>query len=498
MKKLFIRIYNRYRNSIQTKLMMAFLLTTLLIMFMNIFMYINTNRMLESLDEVYTENINLNKISDTLDSIDSSLTDYLNTRSSSSMEDYYRYVQDYTNLTGALYGDISSNRLLLMERDIKNMSENYVELTNYALDGKRGGNIEKYKVRYQEAGKVYTYLKSMISELNNERFRRNAEIYQMQSSNLRALELMNIISIFIIGIMNVIMIMILTNSITKPLIRLADAAMVVSEGNLNIDVVPIESEDEIGVVTKAFNQMVENIRRYIERLRENMETERKHVEKELLMESHLKDAQLKYLQAQINPHFLFNTLNAGAQLAMMEGADKTYTYVQRVADFFRYNIKKDQDEVTLAEEISLVDTYIYILNVRFAGDIHYTKEIDESLLSVKLPGMTLQPIVENSVNYGIRNIDWEGEIKLRVYKQDNTICISIKDNGVGIAKDKLEKIISGRYHADEGLTDSNGVGLDNVINRLKLYFGEDDIIDIISEGENKGTETIIYVQNTVS
>lgn len=496
--KLFRKIVNRYNNSIQTKLMMAFLLTTVLIMFMNILMYVNTNRMLESLDEVYTENITLNKISDTLDSIQDALTDYLNTRSSASMEDYYRYVQDYANLTNGLYGDISSNSLLLMERDIKNMSENYIELTNYALDGKRGGNIEKYKVRYKEAGNVYAYLKSMISKLNSERFRRNAEIYQKQSSNLRALELMNIISIFIIGIMNVIMIVLLTNSITKPLIRLADAAGVVSEGNLNIDMVPIESEDEIGIVTKAFNQMLENIRRYIERLRENMETERQHKEKELLMESHLKDAQLKYLQAQINPHFLFNTLNAGAQLAMMEGADKTYTYVQRVADFFRYNIKKDQDEVTLAEEIKLVDTYIYILNVRFAGDIHFSKEIDESLLDVKIPGMTLQPIVENSVNYGIRNIDWEGEIKLRVYRQDNTVCISIKDNGVGIEKEKLDMILSGKYHQDEGLTDSNGVGLDNVINRLKLYLGEDDVIDIISEGENKGTETIIYVQNTVS
>ena len=66
---------------------------------------------------------------------------------------------------------------------------------------------------------------------------------------------------------------------------------------------------------------------------------------------------------------------------------------------------------------------------------------DESLLNVKLPGMTLQPIVENSVNYGIRNIDWQGEIKLKVYRQDDTVCISIKDNGIGISKEKLEKIL---------------------------------------------------------
>ena len=498
MKNIISKIKRRYQNSIQIKLMLAFLLTTVLILLMNIFMYINTNRMLSSLDEVYAENINLNEISDTLDNIEQSLTGYLSTRSSSSMEDYYRYVQDYTNLTEHLYGNVSSSKLLLMERDIKMMSENYVELTNYALDGKRGGNVEKYKVRYQEATRLYSYLKEMISELNNERFRRNAEIYQSQSASIRALELVNIISISIIGIMNVFIITLLTNSITKPLIRLSEAAGVVSEGNLNVDMVPIESEDEIGVVSKAFNQMLENIRLYIDRLRENMEKEREHKEKELLMESHLKDAQLKYLQAQINPHFLFNTLNAGAQLAMMEGADKTYTYVQRVADFFRYNIKKDQDEVTLAEEITLVDTYIYILNVRFAGDIHFSKEIDERLLDVKLPGMTLQPIVENSVNYGIRNIDWQGEIKLKVYKQDDTVCISVKDNGIGIKQDVIEKILSGKFHSDEGLTDSNGVGLDNVINRLKLYFGQEDIMDIISEGENKGTETIIYVQNSIS
>lgn len=465
---------------------------------MNVSMFVNTNRMLESLDEVYAENIRLNETQDMLDNINQSLTSYLSTRSSTAMEDYYRYVQDYTNLTDSLYSGISSNKNLLEQRDIRNMSESYIRQTNLAVDGKRGGNVEKYKVRYQEAQVIYSYLKSMISELNNEQFRRNALIYEVQSSNLRTLEIINILSIVIIALLNVVMIIILTDSITRPLIRLSEAAGVVSEGNLNIDMVPIESSDEIGVVTKAFNQMVESIRQYIERLRENLEKEREHKEKELLMESHLKDAQLKYLQAQINPHFLFNTLNAGAQLAMMEGADKTYTYVQQVADFFRYNIKKDRDEVTLAEEITLVDTYMYILNVRFAGDIHFEKEIDESLLNVKIPGMTLQPIVENSVNYGIRNIDWEGKITLKVYRQDDTVCISIKDNGVGIPKEKIEKILSGRFHADEGLTDSNGVGLDNVINRLKLYFGEDDIMDIISEGENKGTETIIYVQNTIS
>ena len=121
------------------------------------------------------------------------------------------------------------------------------------------------------------------------------------------------------------------------------------------------------MVTGAFNQMLISIRQYLESLRESMEIRRSLMEKELLMEAHLKDAQLKYLQAQINPHFLFNTLNAGAQLAMMEGADRTYEYVQNVAEFFRYNVKKSNDIVTVREELDWWIITIYILMSAFPG-----------------------------------------------------------------------------------------------------------------------------------
>lgn len=182
------------------------------------------------------------------------------------------------------------------------------------------------------------------------------------------------------------------------------------------------------------------------------------------MENHLKDAQLKYLQAQINPHFLFNTLNAGAQLAMMEDANRTYEYIQKVAELFRYNIKKSNEIVTLREEIDLIDNYIYILNVRFSGEIQYIKQIEEvvkdKMDEITLPGMILQPIIENSVNYGIRNIDWQGVITLNIYEKNKSICIEINDNGVGLG---------------------------NVINRLKIYCDSEDLFKIFSEGENEGT-----------
>ena len=304
------------------------------------------------------------------------------------------------------------------------------------------------------------------------------------------------------------LVILVTKNITKPLHELSIAANKVSAGELeNTPEVKVHGKDEVGVVTVAFNQMVSSIPGYLTRLRDSMEKEQQLKEKEILMEAHLKDAQLKYLQAQINPHFLFNTLNAGSQLAMMEHADRTYDYVQNVAAFFRYNMTKN-DEVTLAQEIELVDIYIYILNVRFAGDIHFTKEIeDEGLLEVMLPGMILQPIVENAVNYGIRDIEREGHITLSVYRVDDNVCISIQDNGIGMSQELIEKVLRGEY---TGLSEKekneekyeeksgnknkgNGIGLNNVFERLRLYFDGKNNVDIISSGKDQGTEVIITI-----
>ena len=165
-----------------------------------------------------------------------------------------------------------------------------------------------------------------------------------------------------------------------------------------------------------------------------------------------------------------------------------------MAAFFRYNIKKDNDVVTLADEIRLVDNYIYILNVRFSGDIHYEKKVDESLLHVEMPSMILQPIVENCVNHGIREMAGNGKIWLSVFQIDDVACISVRDNGIGMSQKTIEKVMSGTYRDEELAAGSNGVGMDNVIARLKLFTESDDVMAIVSGGKDQGTEVLIYLQ----
>ena len=487
---------NKMRKaSLQFKISSIYIVTNLLILVMNMVLLGGINSMSTSLDMVYQDNLHLNELTDALGAVQDDMTDYLNSKTSDSLEDYYRSEQNYRTLIQDLNEEITGSSFDRMERNIRRMSENYLDSVGQTIEAKRGRNVEKYRFHYENATQMYGYINTCISSLNMEKFKSNSEQYSQLLGQFRLFETVSVVSMLLVMGCNVGIIISFVGTLIRPLKKLAGSADEVAKGNFDIELLPVETEDEVGVVTGAFNQMVRSIGRYIERLRESMKAERELKERELMMETHLKDARLKYLQAQINPHFLFNTLNAGAQLAMMEGADRTYDYVQKVAQFYRYNMKKSQETVTIGEEIEMVDSYIYILNVRFAGDIHYEKKVDESLLSVEMPGMILQPIVENCVNHGIREMGDQGKILLSVYAVEDAVCISIKDNGIGMSQEIIDKVMSGTYRDEKIAAGSNGIGMDNVISRMRLYTGNEDVMDISSEGSGMGTEVFLYVQN---
>jgi len=454
---------------------------------------IGINNMTRDMDSVYRDNLRLNELKSTLEEVQNNMTEYLNTKTTDSLEAYYISAQEYSSMIDELNADITEDNYDLMERNIKNMSKEYLLTTEYAIDAKRGRNVERYSAEYDRAGELYDYINTFINSLNNERFKNNSSNYSELISAFRIFETISMFvmlgaiissSVFVIGF---------TSTIIDPVRKLARSADEVAKGNFDIETLEITSSDEIGVVTNAFNKMVVSIRQYIEQIKENMEHERQMQEKELRIEATLKDAQLKYLQTQINPHFLFNTLNAGAQLAMMEEAERTYDYIQNTAEFFRYNVREGNTTVSLEDEISLIDHYIYILNVRFSGDIKYTKQIETDISDVFMPSMILQPIVENSVNHGIKEMEGKGEIDLRVYYDGERVVVSVKDNGIGMTEEMIEKVLRGELREEEKPTPvgAHGIGMDNVIKRLRLFTDREDSVDIVSEGEGLGTQVII-------
>jgi sensor histidine kinase YesM len=479
--------------TLQQKLSLFFVMTAMAILAVNLYMYAVLNAMAERVEEVYVSNVSLNELAQALDYVQDSMESYLNTKSSEAMEAYYRSDQQYRQLQEGLNDRAADNEILLTEKNIRSLSETYLELAASVIQAKRGRNVERYGALYEDARLLYEEIHTFIYSLNNEQFKDNSRNYQALMNSLRNMELTSVVILLLVQLVNVSLIIVSTRAITKPLQHLAAVADEVAGGNFEVEQIPVQSMDEVGIVTGAFNQMVGNIREYICRLQQTMERENQLMERELMMQSHLKDAQLKYLQAQINPHFLFNTLNAGAQLAMMEDARRTGEFLENMAAFFRYNVRRNDQDATLAEEIRLVDNYIYILNVRFSGEILFSREVDEGVLKVRVPSMILQPLVENAVNYGIRNIEREGRIELSVYWQDGNICISVWDNGAGMEPERIRQVLAGEVKETEPGSSSNGVGMHNVMERLRLYFHGRAKLEIFSEGKDRGTEVLITI-----
>ncbi len=476
---------------ITRKLLLEIMLTAIALFASNLLIYSQINQMVRRMDSVYLSNVNLNELSDRLSDVQNYMYRYLEVKDSDSLMDYYRSEQEYRKLLEDLNTEITDNPIQILEKNIRGMSGKYLQITDEAVQAKRGLNIERYKSSYESALRLYQFINSDISALNTQQFKNNSTSYVTLQGALRYLEIICLVILVIVMLISLFIVMMMTRDIVTPLTNLADTAELVGQGNFHVKVAPVESDDELGIVTRTFNQMVDSLADYVKRIKESAVKEQAMMEREFLMETNLKEAQLKYLQSQINPHFLFNSLNAGVQLAIMEDAEKTSVFIEKMADFFRYNVKKGTEDTSIKEEVEAVENYIYILNVRFAGDIHYESEIDKTVLNCRMPSMILQPLVENAVNHGIRGLDWQGKVSLHINGMGEYIEISIRDNGKGMTEEQLQVLnTQGRLPSSK---DSTGVGMGNVISRLQLYYNTNEVFRVSSDGPNQGTEVTLMI-----
>ncbi|HHY92771.1 MAG TPA: histidine kinase, partial [Firmicutes bacterium] len=190
------------------------------------------------------------------------------------------------------------------------------------------------------------------------------------------------------------------------------------------------------------------------------------------LEKALKDAELKALQSQINPHFLFNTLNTISRLALLEGAPKTQEVVFALAELLRASLRKIGQVATLRDEIAYVRHYLLIQETRFRDRIHVDLDIDEQCLDGEIPLLTLQPLVENAIVHGLEPKEEGGHLVVRAQRVGDEVCIEVADDGLGMPPEVVEEVLrleskrSGRSHL-------TGLGMSNVHKRLQYHFGAD-------------------------
>ena len=484
----------RWRDlSLVSKIVIEVGVLAALLFTINMLFYVRINNSMQEMDDVYASNAQITELGQVFEDVQDSMYQYLKVKSSQALMSYYQNEAKYRQELELLNDQNIEDSVKLLEKKIRNMSESYLSCTAATVAAKRGRNVEKYRQKYDDSLELYSYIQGSMDELNKQLFKENSQTYGALRAVMRYLEISNTAIMLLVVTGGMILLIMATKGMFRPLTNMAETAQLVGQGNFNVKMPATDARDELGEVTRAFNTMVENLALYITRTKASMEKEQQMMERELLMENHLKEAQLKYLQSQINPHFLFNSLNAGAQLAMMEDAEKTSIFVEKMADFFRYNVKKGEEDATLEEELEAVDNYIYILNVRFAGDIHFSKRVDCDVENVRVPSMILQPVVENAVNHGIRNIDWEGHIELSVENWNDHIEVSVRDNGQGMTREQIKKVLSKKVRSSSGEGDSTGIGMNNVISRLELYYQKDGLMEIYSEGGGMGTEVVINI-----
>lgn len=476
-------------HSIRTKLICAFLFVSALLLISNFTLFYQVNKSIRQINNIYISNTNLTVLSESLNLMHDCLYEFLNTKSDESLTEYYEAEQEYETQVSTLNSEIIDNRMAIMERNIRNMSMSYIDLAEQSIYSRRGQNVKQYKSCFELANINFEYINDSINELNILQFENNSQKYQVLLESLNYLEVVSSVILIVVALTNIIFLVVFSTGIVRPLKILAHNAGLVAKGNFDIQSKDPKTYDEVAIVTIAFNQMAVSLKEYIIKTKENIELEKAMKEHELMMEMHLKEAQLNYLQSQIDPHFLFNSLNIGVQLAILENADRTSLFLDKMAEYFRYNAKKINEEATIEEEIHSVESYIYIVNVRFADNIKFVLDADNKLYSNVMPSMILQPLVENAIKYGVSNIERQGIIMLKIHRMNERIKISVEDNGIGMSNDQIESIMSG----GQSKKHSSGIGINNVRSRINLKYGNKGDFWIESDGVDKGTKVFIII-----
>ena len=266
----------------------------------------------------------------------------------------------------------------------------------------------------------------------------------------------------------------MARSITLPIQKLRDSMKKVQEGDFSVSDVVVDSKNEIGSLTKSLDVMTHRIHELMEQNVHEQEEKRK--------------SELKALQSQINPHFLYNTLDSIIWMAEGKKNEEVVLMTASLARLLRQSISNEDEVVPIANEVEYARGYLTIQKMRYKDKLEFQIEVDSSILYIPLIKLVLQPIIENAIYHGLKYKESKGLLIVKGFMKDGNAVLQVIDDGVGMDEETLAHI----YDKHKVNYHSNGVGVYNVQKRLKLYYGEDYGITYTSE-LGKGTTATITI-----
>lgn len=272
-----------------------------------------------------------------------------------------------------------------------------------------------------------------------------------------------LILIFTAFVVSILLVSIIAVRILHPIKNLLKGMSTFQSGQLDTRV-QVESNNELGILTSTFNQMTGRIKALVEKMQ--------------MVEMNKRKSDLDALQAQINPHFLYNTLDSIVWMSEAGKKDEVVKMTSSLAKLFRISINKGDEFITVAKEIEHVESYLFIQQMRYGEKLTYDIQVEEEIFNQRMIKIVLQPIVENAIYHGIKALPEKGRIRIRGRAEESFLLFEIEDNGIGMDEETKAKLLSGKILSS---SKGSGVGVYNVDQRIKLYYGKEYGLKIESE-----------------
>lgn len=461
-------------TSLRQKLLTFILSLIIVTCFISIYSNINARRVIRKYDEMFQKIIYVNEVSNNI-----AKSHYL-------LRQYLIYEEQEGKLQFIILNE-SIKKELLVIRDVLNHEESMLKFVNiqnmfnnYIIEATKAYQKWEYNdstfiINYTEAAEINDFIIDKLTELMDNELNYNQMMYVTLRQRANVFQNALLALVILLLVISIAFTWGFLNDIINPIQKLINQTSRISQGELEMKDIQIESYDEIGHLTISFNHMIHNIQKLI-----------KEIKDQARLESLLKETELKALQAQVNPHFLFNTLSGITESALVEGADQTLNMVEEISEMLRYSLTSFHKKVTLEEEIQLVKRYVYLQTQRFGERIRFQVDLPETIPEIYIPCMTIQPLVENSIIHGLERKIEGGTIKISLTQEEEDIVyIHIIDDGVGIDMEALGNIFDENKEQNH-VGHTTGIGVNNVNERLRLYFGQDSLLKINSEVD-KGT-----------
>lgn len=422
-------------------------------------------------------------LKDRLYQCDESMSSYLRSGNRADLIAYNNGVSEfmlYTELLMESSAEVAGRSLLY---SIEDAFTSYQSSSNYAAHyfyGKQ--NVPAYDALY-EARRISTYIKEYCDLLLETYIQAGYDHYNALERAQNNALIMEAAALLMLALGTVVGIRTLYDHFARPLGHLYHASMQISRGDFDVTVSEEYGDKTMRSLSRAFNTMTMNIQRMVADLNwaqkvktELLNEQLKNTEYQRLLEQ----ANFLALQSQVNPHFMFNTLNSISRTIMLGRGDDAVSMIDALAILLRYNLADAYAPATLAEELEIVRQYMTIQQCRFPDRIRAEYQYDPALArEVQIPRFTLQPIIENAVIHGLEPKLGPGTLHIEA-KRDGDVCeINIWDDGVGMSQELLDAVLNGTHRGRKGHT--NSIGVSNTKKRMQVFTHLEDCFDMQSE-----------------